>query len=437
MKSRRGIGSVVGTVFAILALSTTVGYITYSMNVLDKYNQSILTTNQNAIDRSKEQIQITKVTIDNNRFNITAVNTGNIPIHLTRLWATNTTDPTKVFRYNINYNLTTVTPQSKIGQSLSLIARTNQAYDIKLISERGNVKEFTVNSVSTAPLNIQFIALPSYIPSGFTTTLVMLVTNNGTGTLTNVTPATPTNTAGTADSCGTPVLVGPSNYNTLPPGSSATFSWNVIVQGSITGMTCTYRAQLQNGYTGNYAQTVITIKEISFTSTTLAQNSGILTLNYTTLRWSEGTSWTAGWGPPGSNNIAFYVNVTNNNQTQGSNLYISKNSLLYTTTTSGGASSQAYYIVNNVTKTLSATAYSCAGPPANDYCLNVGPGKSITLQFYAASVGGSTQPGSSKLPVPGTALALNLIIFGKYATCQNCVGSEYGQLLPYNGILTQ
>ena len=436
MKSRRAISSVVGTVFAIIALSTTVGYITYSMNVLDKYNQSILTTNANALDRSKEQIQVTRVTMDNNKFNITANNIGNIPIHITRLWVTNTTDVGKVFRYNIDYNLTPGQSQIKIGQSLPIYAKTNQAYDLKLITDRGNVKEFYVNSVGTAPVNIQLLAFPSYIPSGFTTQLVMIVTNNGTGTLTNIIPATPTNTGGTADWCGTPGPATPTKFDTLQPGSTATFTWNVMIKGGVTGETCTYRAQLQNGFTGNYADATITIKEISFTSTTLAQNSGILTLNYTTLRWSTGNGWNTGWEPPGGSGVAFYLNMTNNNQTLGSNFYISKNSLLFTSPTAGGASSQPYYIVQNVTSTLSGTAYQCTGPPSNDFCLSVPPGGTVRLQFYATKPGAGTQQSSSNLPSPGTALGLNLIIFGKYATCQSCPGSEYGQLLPYNGILT-
>ncbi|MBI3639783.1 MAG: hypothetical protein HY223_05650 [Thaumarchaeota archaeon] len=437
MRSRKGLSSIVGTVFAIIALSTTVGYITYSMNVLDKYNQSVLVTNADALDRNKEQIQVTGVTIDNNKFNITANDNGNLPVHLTRFWVTNTTDVNKVFKYNIDYNLAPGQSQIKIGQSLPIYAKTNQAYDLKLITERGNVKEFAVNSAGTAPLNIQLLALPPTVASGFKTQLVMTVTNNGTGTLTNLVPVLTPNGSPTA-TCTPDPISSPTNYNTLAPGSTAIFSWAVKVTGTADGQTCKFGAQLQNGYNKNFGNATITENLVLITSTTYAQNTGILTLDYTSLRWSVGTSWKTGWGPTGSSNVAFYLNMTNNNQTSGvaSTLYIQKNSLLYTSPTTGGASSQPYYIVQNVTKTLSATAFSCTGPPVDDYCISVPPGKSIILQFYSTTVGGNTQPGSSKLPGAGTALALNLIIFGKFASCQNCAGSEYGQLLPYNGILT-
>jgi len=105
MKSRRGISSVVGAVFAIIALSTVIGYITYSMNVLDNYNQSILIKTQQIADIANEKFQVSSVTLDGKKLNITVTNTGSLPVSFTKIWIINKTLSTcTTYSCNINYN---------------------------------------------------------------------------------------------------------------------------------------------------------------------------------------------------------------------------------------------------------------------------------------------------------------------------------------------
>ncbi len=439
MRTRKGLSTVVGTVFAIIALTTTITYVSYSMGILDNYNQSVLTKNQQLSDVNKEKFQISSVTVPNNKLNITVVNTGNLPINFTKVWIQNTTTADWVRSYAPTHSF--VIPGgvlTNIGQNSGVNINPANSYNVKLVTSRGNAQTFTVNSASAAPLNIQLLSIPATVPNGFQTKLVMIVINNGSYTLANVTPKTPTEAASPTATCSlVQNQASPSSYNTLPPGGTAVFQWDLLVKGTINGQSCTWTTQLKNGYNGNTASTTVSVTNISFTSTTLAQNSGILTLNYTTFHWTEGSGWNTGWAPSASSGVAFYVDIENNNQTLGTNFYISKNSLLYTSPTSGGANSAPYYIMNNVTGTLGATSYSCSGPPSNDYCLSLPPGGTARLSFYATKAGAATQQSSSNLPGPGTTLALNLIIFGKYASCQNCAGSMYGQHLPYTGIITQ
>ncbi len=88
MKSRRGISSVVGAVFAIIALFSVIGYITYSMSVLDNYNQSVLIKTQQMADVANEKFTVPSVTVVNNKLNITVVNTGSLPVNFTKVWIT-------------------------------------------------------------------------------------------------------------------------------------------------------------------------------------------------------------------------------------------------------------------------------------------------------------------------------------------------------------
>ena len=427
MKNRRGLSSVVGTVFAIIALATTIGYVTYSMNVLEKFNNSVITTNIETLDKSKEQIQVTKVTIDSNKFNITASNSGDLPIHLTRLWITNTTSVDQVFKYDIDYNIAPGKSQIKIGQNLPIYAKTTQAYDLKLITDRGNMKEFYVNSVGTAPLNIQLIALPPTVPSGFKTQLVMTVTNNGSGTLTNVVPVlTP---VGSPTATCTPDPVSPSKYATLTPGSTAIFSWAVKVTGTQDAQTCKYRAELQNGYLNNFAEATITNTIVTLSSTNYAANAGVMTIDYTSFRWAQTNSWNSGWqfdhGATG-----FSIVMANNNQTAGGyKLWISENTQLFFQAAGGTAAPTSFYIVNSVNLAPGGATVSKYTPDNHQSIANLG---GTTTVYFGSKLQGSKSPqGSTIQTMPAGEYVGFIVLYGKFAINQGDTGSQYAQTIPF------
>src|SRR5574340_223081 len=312
MIKRRGISSVVGTVFAIIALASTVGYITYSMNVLDNYNQSILARNQQATDVTKEKFQVSSVTMVNNKLNITVVNTGSLPVNFTKIWITNksatiaTTPPVWVKSYTPTSSV--VAPGNtlyNIGQSMPTWLNPNYPYHVKLVTSRGNTNEFDVNSASTVPLNIQLLATPPNVPSAFKTQLIMLVTNNSTSTVTNLVPNSLA-TYGTPTATCIPGTVSPTKYNTLSPGSTAVFTWGVTATGG-NSASCTLSASLQNGYSKNFANTTITTSAVSLSSTTFAQDAGIMTMNYTTFQWTQGNIWNIGWSLPHGTGTVFSI----------------------------------------------------------------------------------------------------------------------------------
>src|SRR5689334_5495370 len=85
MKSRRGLATVVGMVFSIIALTTTVAYVSYSMNILNQYNNAVLVKNQGLTSTSNEKFEIGSVTIKNSKLNITLANTGAVPINFTKI----------------------------------------------------------------------------------------------------------------------------------------------------------------------------------------------------------------------------------------------------------------------------------------------------------------------------------------------------------------
>jgi hypothetical protein len=443
MRNRRALSTVVGMVFAIIALTTTVTYITYSMNTLSQYNQSVLQKNQQNLDVGKEKFQISSVTFAKNNFNITVTNTGNLPINFTKLWFQNMSDTDRYKGFVPTSNIVgagqTIT---NIGQSFKDISKISidqaDPYNLKLVTSRGNAQQFTLNSASTAPLNIQLLALPATVAGGFKTELVMVVTNNGSSMLTNIAPsALPTTNPGLIyTGSGTTLCqasaVSPANYNILAPGSTAIFKWDVTASGQ-GGDTCTYTitTPLQNGYQQTVS-TKITVTTVSLTSTSYAANAGILTLNYTSFRWAgatQGTTWNSGWSWLHGQTTAFRLNMTNNNATQSVKFYLSKNTLIlfYSTHISPSQQPTPFYLVNSTNPaTMGSTVYSnCNGQ--SDYCLSVPPQGTITLYFASATVGGTGAQSFSNADID-TAF---LLMFGKFTATQNGSGPLYAQNIPY------
>lgn len=275
VNNRRGLSTVVGAVFFIIIFTTAVTFVTYDMNLLNNFTDAFVTKSQSDADANHEEFSVTKVTVDKNKLNITVQNSGNIPITINRLWVQNKTDVTwGTAKYDINQVVYPGKSLTRIGQSIPLSAKSTQGYDLKLVTTRGNVKEFFVNSASQAPVYLQLYALPNSGSNSFNTTLLLSVTNNMTngGSLSNIIASmTVKNVTGFGK---TTLLSGPTPtfYPLLNSGDLAFFKWDYEINGT-SGYKVNFQASLQNGYLYNNAsQNVIvttanTVKpQINFTT---------------------------------------------------------------------------------------------------------------------------------------------------------------------------
>jgi hypothetical protein len=268
MKSRRGLSSVVGMVFAIIALTTTVAYVSYSMNTLNQFGQAVMGKSQQSLNTQNEKFQIAGASIANNNFNVTAVNTGNVPVNFTMLWVTNSssTNADWTRSYPINNFAGPGATIHNIGQGLPISVSPTNSYNVKLVTSRGNSYQFSVNAANQSPVLLQLASSPSTIPSGLETTILLVITNNSTNNalLTNVSPnafSVVSNT-GVTSNCGAPT---PASYSTIPVGTTVIFQWSCTISGNV-GTAITYNATLQNGYNHNYALTTITVGNVQFAS---------------------------------------------------------------------------------------------------------------------------------------------------------------------------
>lgn len=262
MKNRRGLSTIVGAVFFVIAATTSIVYITYSMDTVDNFAQTIASNEIEQTNKNNEKFEITKVSIDGGKFNFTLQNTGKIPVNLERIWVDNKTDANWTpARHTIDKSISPGAVITNIGQDISVTALDSQAYDIKLVTDRGNTLQFSVNSDVSANLYTNLIAIPDYVAAGFTTTLMLEVVNNMTSN-DILTEISPTITCGAILDPITSTI--PSNVETLQKGDVAIFK-QVFQANGEDGQTTNCNAVLRTG--GNsIGPAKVTIQEIAFAS---------------------------------------------------------------------------------------------------------------------------------------------------------------------------
>jgi hypothetical protein len=261
-QTRKGISSIVGTVFSVIVLASVITYVSYSLNILDDFNQGVLAKNEETLDRGKEDFDVLSANIKNSKFNITISNTGTLPIEITKMWVQNKSTTDWVNGYDIGKSVSPDGVLTNIGKDISLYASTTNAYDIRLVTSRGNAKEFSVNSGNLEPLDLQLFVLPGTVPSGFTTTVLLTVTNNMSSNkiLTNLVPTITSVGGASATLQSGP---NPPKYDTLLKGDTAYFKWIYKVSGD-TGQTVTFTASIQNGYPENDVSDTATLSDVIF-----------------------------------------------------------------------------------------------------------------------------------------------------------------------------
>lgn len=259
---RRGLSTVVGAVFFVIAAATSITYITYSMDTIDNFAQTIAVNEVEQSNKENEKFEITRVKIDNGKFNFTLQNTGNIPVSIARLWIDNKTDSDwSPAKYTIDKSISPGGTKYNIGQDISLFALDTQAYDVKLVTTRGNALQASINSDVSANLYANLIAMPDKVTDEFTTTLVLEIVNNMTSNdiLTEISPTI---------TCGSRLVpvtsITPSSIDTLEKGDIAIFR-KVYKADGVAGDTTNCNAVLRTG--GNTIGPVtVTIQDPAFAS---------------------------------------------------------------------------------------------------------------------------------------------------------------------------
>ena len=264
MKNRRGLSSVIGMIFLVVVLSSVIGYFSYAINLVEQVNDQVILKGIESVDKSREDFEIVNTRIDGGKFNLTIQNTGELPINFTRLWISNVTDNNwPLQNFTVNEIATPNQVISNVGQNMNLYSLESQAYSIKLVTQRGNSKEVSINSPNQEKMDLKLIALPETVPDKFRTTILFSVTNNMTNqnNLLNVKPKMQTPvTTGTASYTLISTLT-PNEQPTLRKGDTVNFIWVYEISG-LFGDSVTFTASLENGHPQNTASTTVFINDV-------------------------------------------------------------------------------------------------------------------------------------------------------------------------------
>jgi len=104
---RRGLSTIVGATFFVIVMASTIGYVTYSMDLVDNLAYQVDALQDRNLNRQSEKFVISNISVDNNEFNLTVTNTGSLPINITKMWAKKPyrfyLEPNKLYNKSINF----------------------------------------------------------------------------------------------------------------------------------------------------------------------------------------------------------------------------------------------------------------------------------------------------------------------------------------------
>jgi len=275
MKQRRALTTVVGGVFFLIVIITAASYLTYSMNLFENFSENVFAVGQERENRKKESFDISKLTIENNKINLDIHNSGDIPISFTRLWVENVTGVDQVYKFDLNNTISTGNTIEDILKDVPFTALETQSYKMKLVTDRGTTKEFSVNA-STEPLHLQLFALPEEVPTNFISTILLSVTNNSTENTiyTNIQPLLNVISLGAlAELEG----LTPDPHPVLEKGNTVIFEWTYRISGE-DGDKVRFEASILNGVPGNTVTENVEVQKIETAEqSTTSLSSSIIT----------------------------------------------------------------------------------------------------------------------------------------------------------------
>jgi len=413
-------------IFLVIVLSSVIGYFTYGIDLIERVSDEVAIKGVQSIDKSKENFEIVNIGVTDGKFDLTIKNTGQLPINFTRLWVNNVTDSSWPLQ---NFTLNEISAPGQIsynvGQNLELHALESQSYDLRLVTERGNLFNVQITSPQDEALEMNLFSTSKSVITGQNVTIWFGVTNNVTdgSVLQLLTPQIedpPDVTGGaTATYQEGPI---PSSKESLSPGDTSFFKWVYTVSGS-SGDKITFNATVNNAKQGNYVQESVEFFSIDADSLS-AQNAGVLQMRYDTLEWTQGSTWSSGWNLDASTNTAWRITVTNNDS--DNTFYFGEDTVLLLTPTGGGTTE--YYIVNGSTTNPTVTAYTDLG-------YSISPGADLLVYFGASSPGGENEVKTGAKGVYESPI----LMFGEMCSGGSCPGSgtPYGQTIPFLGILLE
>ena len=420
LRKRRGLHTIVGAVFFVLVMGSTIGYVTYSMNLVDNLAYQIDAKQDTNLNRQSEEFKIIDVNVVNNEFSLSVKNTGTIPINITKMWVKNMTSPSwNQTSYQLNQLVAPGATINNIGTGTGLIAVDSQSYTLKLLTGRGNALETQVVSTANQALEMNLYTTPLNPLTQQNVTLIYTVKNNLTeGTIQQLTPVmNPPVTTGTAtaDLKEGPI---PPTVDGLNPGETAFFKWVYEVAG-LNNEQVTFESTVTSAAPGNSVSETVTIDIAPVAQQSINEviggQVGVIALDFDSFEFcavedvncetDQPQNWLPAWGGTKNKKYLWRMNVTNSGT---ESILLDKHTSLFMidAAETGGTTPKTFYLKKDSTATNEDPGFY-----VNYNKSIIAGGESTTLYF------GIEQPDSTTLEktqnTPSTQMvAVSLLIYG-------------------------
>jgi len=160
MKSHRGLSSVVGAVFLIAIVIGALSYITYSLETMGNFSESLIAEESRLKDKQRESFEVTSINVTGaNKLDATIKNTGQIPLEIATLWIDEQGVNDVVQKIPIDKAIAPGNSFNFLTEGIDVDALATKGYSLKLVSSRGEVQTFYLNSASQESLDIQLFAV--------------------------------------------------------------------------------------------------------------------------------------------------------------------------------------------------------------------------------------------------------------------------------------
>ncbi len=256
MKMRRGLSTVIGAVFFMVAATATIAYISYTTNSIENFAQSIIVKDAQSIDRLKEDIEITTVTLtDTNKFNMTIFNKGPIPTKLVRLWVTDqSSNPITHQKEDLNVLINPGEQKQNIATNLSITANPTDSYTLKAVTERGNTASFVLSADTST---IIALIVPAQVLPQTQIYVTAVIKNNSTtpSTIANLTGIMKNNATLTPTAIPTPAYIMGFDKDEL-----AIFTWTFNTPSSDTVIN--FNASYVGAPSGVYVEKTVDVSSV-------------------------------------------------------------------------------------------------------------------------------------------------------------------------------
>jgi hypothetical protein len=184
------------------------------MNSIDEFAQSVIVSEAENINRGMEEISISQATISGGEFNATVINTGSLPVKLTRLWVV---DEDTGLNSKADLDMMINPGNQDFIDSTGISADSTKSYTLKAVTSRGNIATFAVSPNTSTQLQL---IIPAEVQPNEDFRVITLITNNSTqpNNIANLVPIIEHNS--TLTQIDGPL---PPSIKTLPQGNTATF----------------------------------------------------------------------------------------------------------------------------------------------------------------------------------------------------------------------